>query len=175
MSFTRFNYDKDRVNKSLEQATGHHRYVMNVPGPYKNQAYFADPQIRMQKFGGNGLNVFGGHPIDIDNDLTGRPRKLTKSADKLYPYGAVQGLSRKHYNEISVPTMDQTRVTHPAHLYRDLEQSNKYPLFEDHQANIALNFHNNLNTRLLERDSYVPKLPVFKNMPVAEDLIRYDI
>ena len=53
----------------------------------------------------------------------------------------------------------QSRVTHPAFLYRDLEQSNKYPLFLDPQENVCMPFQNNLNTQLLERDRFVPKIP----------------
>ena len=39
-------------------------------------------------------------------------------------------------------------------MYRDLEQSRRYPLFLDPQENVCKHFHNNLSTRILERDKY---------------------
>ena len=37
-----------------------------------------------------------------------------------------------------------------------------YPLFLNPQENVCMRFHNNLNTRLLERDNFVPKVPCLK-------------
>ena len=57
---------------------------------------------------------------------------------------------------------DQSRTTHPAFKYRDLPQTREYPLFLNPQENLCFKFHNNLNTRLLERDNYIPKIPCLK-------------
>ena len=57
----------------------------------------------------------------------------------------------------------QSRTTHPAWSYRNQEQKiNTYELLNDPQENIALHFHNNINTRLLERDNFKPKIPCIK-------------
>ena len=69
MAFTRFNYDKCRTQKNIQQATGPGRYILNVPGIGDKPAVFNDPQLRMQKWGGNLRGVYNGHPIDIDSDL----------------------------------------------------------------------------------------------------------
>ena len=46
--------------------------------------------------------------------------------------------------------------------YKSLEQNRRdYPLF-DPQENTCLHFQNNLSTRLLERDNFVPKIPCLK-------------
>ena len=80
MAFTRFNYEKCRVQKSLQQATGPGRYMLNVPGNAGDKPeVFNDPQLRMQKWGGNLMGVYNGHPIDIDSDLKNVGRKLTLS------------------------------------------------------------------------------------------------
>jgi len=57
---------------------------------------------------------------------------------------------------------DESRATHPAWQYRALPQNREYPLFFNPQENTCMQFHNNLNTRLLERDNYVPKVPCLK-------------
>ena len=57
MAFTRFNYDECRTKKKLQEATGPGRYILNVPGNGPTPLYFNDPQIRMQKWGGNLQNV----------------------------------------------------------------------------------------------------------------------
>ena len=56
----------------------------------------------------------------------------------------------------------QSRASHPAWMYRSLPQNHDYPLFLNPQENTCLLFHNNLNTRLLERDNFVPTIPCLK-------------
>ena len=77
--------------------------------------------------------------------------------EKNYKKGAVKS------KPISYPTCasftEQSRVTDPAWMYRDLEQVNWSILPLDPQENTCMKFQNNLNTRLLERDHYVPKHP----------------
>ena len=86
MSFTRFNYDEARSRQRLKQATGTGRYYLNVPGPGNNSCYMEDPQIRLGTFAANNMNVVGGHPIDIDSDLSGRGRMIAKyCTHDMYP------------------------------------------------------------------------------------------
>ena len=64
-----------------------------------------------------------------------------------------------HYNSCNAPITDQSRATHPARTYRSLPNKPiDIPLL-NHQENTCFHFQNNLNTRLLERDNYIPKLP----------------
>ena len=79
MAFTRYNYDECRTKKKLQESTGPGRYILNVPGNGPNPCFFNDPQIRLQKWGANLDNVINGGPLDIDSDLTGRTRRLTKN------------------------------------------------------------------------------------------------
>ncbi len=160
MSFTRFNYDEARTRQRLKQATGSARYHLNVPGPGKNSCYMEDPQVRIQGFGANNMAVAGGHPIDIDSDLSGRGRQLKKACNETtYPFKKNFTTSNINYGNCKSLGTDQTRTTHPARNYRALEQSLMQPLYLNPQENTCFHFQNNLNTRLLERDNYVPKLP----------------
>ena len=105
----------------------------------------------------------GGAPIDIDSDLLGITRPLSKDCTKKeFPFAGVVFSMKKEYPTCGQEITSQSRTTHPAFLYRDLEQSNRYPLFLNPQENVCMQFHNNLNTRLLERDNFIPKIPCLK-------------
>tara|TARA_B100000963_G_C22315468_1_gene531937 strand:- start:19 stop:522 length:504 start_codon:yes stop_codon:yes gene_type:complete len=163
MAFTRFNYDDARTKKKLQESTGPGRYIMNVPGNGSEPIFFNDPHIRAQKWGSNLREVINGGPIDIDSDLSGRTRRLTKYCPKTkFSNNGVPYSIEKKYPQNSQTVTDQSRASHPAWMYRDLPQTREYPLFLNPQENVCLTFHNNLNTRLLERDNFVPKIPCLK-------------
>ena len=163
MSFTSFKYDPARVKDRLNRATAKGRYYLNVPGPLNSSCYMEDPQVRLQKWGANLKSVVNGGPIDIDSDLTGRRRKLTKYCSKEQYKGHNQlNIQDIQYPVCNQAVTDQTRATHPAWMYRALPQNREYPLFLNPQENVCMQFHNNLNTRLLERDNFIPKIPCLK-------------
>lgn len=160
MAFTRYNYDECRTKKRLQESTGPGRYILNTPGTGTDNLYFfEDPHIRMQKWGANLPSNKSGHPIDILSDLDGRTRKYSKfCTETKYPFSGVEQTQRLKYKTMKSFT-EESRVTHPAYLYRDLEQTRwEYPLLNP-QENVCIPFQNNINTRILEKDYYVPKLP----------------
>jgi|UniRef100_A0A6C0AKR1 hypothetical protein len=159
MSFTRFNYDDARTKKNLQQSTGPGRWTLNTPGNGLDLPMVNDPQTRMQRWGANLRSVPNGHPIDIDSDLIGLYKVLKKSGEQ-----SRNDKPKKKSYPVNYPVYEKTmrfqsRVTHPAWQYLDLEQNHRYPLFLNPQENICKHFENNLNTRLLERDNYVPNIP----------------
>ena len=163
MAFCRYNYDDCRTKKKLQESTGPGRYILNVPGNGSKPCFYNDPQIRMQKWGANLQSVINGAPIDIDSDLTGRTRKLTKyNSNKNFPNSGVPITQKVEYPICKDALTDESRATHPAWEYRALPQNREYPLFFNPQENVCLRFNNNLNTRLLERDNFVPKIPCLK-------------
>ena len=163
MAFTRFNYDDSRTKKKLQESTGPGRYSLNMPGNGTSPCFFNDPQIRMQKWGANLETVVNGAPIDIDSDLKGVTRKLTKYSQKSqFPNAGVPTKVKNNYPICGDALTDESRATHPAWMYRALPQTREYPLFLNPQENVCMRFHNNLNTRLLERDNFVPKIPCLK-------------
>ena len=64
--------------KLLQESTGPGRYIMNTPGSGSNPLFMLDPHIRLQKWGGNLMGVYNGHPIDIESDLKNVGRKLSE-------------------------------------------------------------------------------------------------
>ena len=66
----------------------------------------------------------------------------------------VEGSSPIVYPVCDGLTTDQSRVTAPAWMYRDLPQVHAYILPEDPQANTEMHFRNNVSTRVLEKDNF---------------------
>ena len=154
MANTRFNYDECRTKKYLQETTGPSRYILNVPGNGLNPSYTNEPQIRLQKWGGNLREVFNGHPIDIDSELIGLNSISTKYEDikKKQIHTKSKNYHTKSFN------IDETRATHPAWMYRDIEQVRwEYPMFNP-QKNIEIPFLNNINSSLDYKDSYVSEI-----------------
>tara|TARA_Y100000996_G_C22510485_1_gene638165 strand:+ start:147 stop:632 length:486 start_codon:yes stop_codon:yes gene_type:complete len=129
--------------------------MLNKPGWGENPNFVSDPQIRMQEWGANLRRVTSGHPIDINSDLLGISRPLSKDCvQNKYPNRGIARSKRVNYAETNTAFVQESRATHPAWMYKDLEQNHKYYLPLDPQENAIINFQNNLNTRLLERDNH---------------------
>jgi hypothetical protein len=155
MAFTRFHDDPCRINKQLQESTGPGRYMLNVPGNGSKPLYMEDPHVRMQKWGGNLMT----NPVNVESDLIGLTRNMNRDEIKgnNYKDHAVQ-TSAVQYKSVN-STTDQSRVTHPAWTFRDLEQVNWSILPLNPQENTCFPFQNNLNTRILEKDRFVAKMP----------------
>ena len=61
-----------------------------------------------------------------------------------------------------LPYVEESRASHPAWMYRDLEHPIWEQLIVDPQniKHIEKPFHDNIQTRILEKDYYKPKLSV---------------
>ena len=174
MAFTRFHDDPCRITKQLQQQTDQGRWILNVPGNGANPCYMEDPQIIIQKWGGN-LRT---NTINLEGDLRGVNRHLSRDC-----------LGKDEYTKYNVPNQaikyptcnnlftEQSRATNPAWWYRDLEQVDwQYPPLNP-QANTCMPFQANLNTRILEKDYFTPKrdcvVTETKNyLPTSFNLIR---
>lgn len=161
MAFTRFNYDDCRTKKLLQESTDPGRWVLNKPGNGDTPCFFEDPHIRMQQWGANLMVPSSGAPIDIASDLDGRTRRYQKfCSPSQFPNSGVVKSQKRQYPTCKAFT-DETRSSHPAWMYRDLEQTRwEYPLLNP-QENTCMTFHNNISTRILEKDYYTTKIPCF--------------
>ena len=154
MASTRFKYDDARTIKSLQQSTDPGRWILNVPGNGANPCYMEDPQIIIQKWGGN-LRT---NTVNLESELRGVNRQLGRDCLGKDDYRTYEvGSSAIQYPNCSNLFTEQSRATNPAWWYRDLEQNNfEYPPINP-QVNTCLPFQNNLSTRILEKDYYTPK------------------
>uniref|UniRef100_A0A6C0EU37 Uncharacterized protein n=1 Tax=viral metagenome TaxID=1070528 RepID=A0A6C0EU37_9ZZZZ len=156
MAFTRFHDDPCRVAKQLQQSTDQGRWILNVPGNGDKPSYMADPQVRIQTWGGNLMT----NSINLESELKGVNRPLSKDC-----------LGKDQYQKYNVPTQaiqyptntsmftEESRTIMPAWTARDLEQVNWYMLPLNPQENTCMSFENNLSTRILEKDNFVAQVP----------------
>ena len=148
--FTRFNYDKARTIKQLEESTGPGKYVMNVPGNGNLPYYIADPQFRLEKWGGNLKN----NSMSIDNQLRGLNRKLNRdSVKENYHLKNEPSSSLPNYPTIQT-IVHESRTETPAWEVRETPNTRMDFLHHDPQQHIALQFQNNISTRILEKDYF---------------------
>lgn len=152
MSFTRFHDDDLRIEKQLEQMTFIGRYQLDVPGPGASMPFQDDAQLRMQKWGAN-LRT---NTINLESDLMGLTRPLNRDdVDKNNYVDKVQSAPQNY--PVEKPFILESRASHPAWMYKDLE----HPIWEEPivnpQANLEKPFHDNIQTRILEKDYYKPQ------------------
>lgn len=152
MSFTRFHDDPCRIQKQLQEMTDPGRYIINKPGWGPNPSFMVDPYVRMQQWGANLMT----NSINLESELLGLYKPLTRDCYQYQNFNV--NTQSKNYPSCK-PFTDQTRATNPAWTARDLEQVNWYILPLDPQENVCMPFQNNLNTRLLERDYFIPTAP----------------
>jgi len=156
MSFTRFHDDPCRISKQLEESTGIGKYMLNVPGNGSSPYFMEDPYLRMQKWGAN-LHT---NTINLESDLRGLTRNANRDCLEENEYRLHKVSSSAVSYPSHNPTTEQPRATHPAWMVRDLEQVKWAILPLDPQENVCMPFQNNLDTRKLEKDYYVAKMPI---------------
>jgi hypothetical protein len=161
MAFTRFHDDPARIRKSMEESSFAGRYALNTPGPGDSLPFILDSQIVLQKWGSNLMT----NAISLESDLRGMTRKLNRD---LVGYNEYQNQSvsssKIQYPLHSETIINESRATHPSWVYRNMETVRWETPFLDPQANTEKRFHDNINTRILEKDYYVPKITHFPNL-----------
>jgi hypothetical protein len=155
MAFTRFHDDPCRIIKQLQDSTAIGHYMLNMPGNGSKPLYMDDPFIRMQKWGGNLMT----NTVNLESDLLGLTRNYNRDDIKSNDYRLNAVKSNKVVYPSQMPSTDQSRATHPAWEYRDLEQTKYNILPLDPQLNTCMTFQNNLSTRIIEKDVFVAKAP----------------
>jgi hypothetical protein len=155
MSFTRFHDDPARITKQLQESTGLGRYMLDTPGPGINLPFFEDAHLRLQGWGAN----LQSNTVNLESNLIGLGRPLgCHTINDVYTNYQVQS-SRPAYTSAN-PYVEETRASHPAWTYRDLEQPRWEEPFVNPQANLEKRFHDNIQTRILEKDYYKPRVPL---------------
>jgi hypothetical protein len=158
MSFTRFHDDPARIEKGLEQSTFAGRYQLDTPGPGVKLPYIADPQMRIQKWGAN----LATDTTNLESELFCLGRKLSHNYDETYLQPKLFQGSR-----VSYPTSNEhvleSRASHPAWMFRDLEQTRWEVPFINPLANVEKTFSDNVSTRIQAKDAFSPIIPTVNN------------
>lgn len=150
MAFTRDDVNKTKLN--VERANNSLGYMLNVPGTGTHPEFIADPQIRLQGFGGNvSTNV-----VDINSMLLGVNKQLDRDCSVLNTRDTNFNDTYKLYNfpVMTSAVTDQPRTMNPAWEIRNLEQNNWAYLHTNPQQNTEINFETNINSRMAEKDIY---------------------
>lgn len=166
MSLTSFNNDPARIQKQLEQSTNTGRYQLNTPGNGINMPFQSDPQLRLQKWGAN-LRT---NTIDIENDLRGVTRSINRDLLQVNDYKTAAPQTNVMLYPSSNPFIEESRASHPAWMYRDLEHPRWENPFINPQSKSATEqaFQWNIQTRILEKDNFKAKIPVVSNAERAD-------
>lgn len=157
MSFTRFHDDPARIRKQVAESSFAGRYMLNVPGLGLNMPFQEDPQLRLQKWGAN-LTT---NTLNLENDLLGLTRKYTRDNVQVNDYKKSATRTHPFMYKSQTPLVLESRASHPAWTYRDLEQPRWETPFINPQVNAENKLQNGLQTRILEKDNFAIKLPVF--------------
>jgi len=158
MSFTRFHDDPLRISKQLQEITGTGRYMLDTPGPGINLPFFEDTHLRLQGWGAN-LQT---NTVNLESELIGlgRPLSCDATSEVYTKYNVVS--TQPAYSSAN-PSVEETRASHPAWMYRDLEHPRWEEPWINPQAHVEKRFQDNVQTRILEKDYYKPRVPVLWN------------
>ena len=148
MSFTRFHDDPARIQKQLQEMTGVERYQLNRPGPGIYVPFIEDPHIRLQQWGANLQN----NTANLETDLIGINRKLTHGNQEYN--SKMPATTPMQFPNMDKAFTDESRATHPAWMFRDLEQTKWGFPFHDVQSTVFTPFENNQSTRIMAKDSF---------------------
>jgi hypothetical protein len=152
MSFTRFHDDPARIKKALEESTYSGNYFINTPGNGVNVPLMLDPQLRLQGWGANLCT----NAIALESDFRGLTRPLNRDLVEKNDVHRHSVESNAYLYDNTNPFVDESRATHPAWTFRDLEQARwENPLINP-QDNVERMFPWNIQTRILEKDSHTP-------------------
>ena len=155
MSFTRFHDDPSRIHKQLEISSYAGRYMLNTPGQGTDLPFFEDPNIRLTHWGSN----HKGNEIELENDLRGLTRTLNRDYENTNDYSKHSVVPNNIVYRSENPFVEESRASHPAWMYKDLEHSRWETPFLNPLNGIEPNFHCNIQTRIIEKDLFTPVVP----------------
>ena len=167
MSFTRLSSDNQRLRANANQSAGLGRYMLDVPGPGVKMPFQEDPQVRLQLWGANAMT----DTLGVESDLLGltRPVNFRATDGVTYQEKAASG-ARPISFAVAQPFVEESRATHPAWMFKDLEQSHwAYPQLNPQYApgaympgtfGLGKGIAENISTRILEKDYFCAKIPV---------------
>ena len=155
MAFTRFYYDPNRIHRQVQQSSFDGLYQFNTPGQGMDLPFSSEPHMRLQGWGAN----FDNNMITQENDLRGLTLKLNKDLVDENNYKKYEILPVQPFYRSEDPYVEESRASHPAWTYKDLEQTRWEEPFINPQAAVERPFDHNVQTRILEKDGHVARFP----------------
>jgi len=156
MAFTRFHDDPNRIKKQIMESSFSGRYMLNAPGQGTDLPFIEDPHIRLQHWGANLRN----DTVNLESDLRGMTRRLNRDNQEMNQYQKQSNEPRQVSYKNAEPFVQETRASHPAWMYKDLEQTRWEAPFLNPSNGLEKDFQHNIQTRTLEKDNFIRKVPV---------------
>jgi hypothetical protein len=166
MANTRKRSDPYQQYLYVNCSAGLGKYMLDVPGPGNNVPFLEDPHIRLQRWGANMTT----HTIDVEEDLLGKTRPINYHSMDNDTYQDRAVATQRVEFPSNQPFVEESRASHPAWTYRDVEQNYwSFPLLNPQYApgdympgsfGVGKGIHENISTRLLEVDYYKTAIPV---------------
>jgi len=152
MSFTRFHDDPARIKKQLQENTYLGRYQLDKPGPGDNLPFLEDPNIRLQGWGAN----LRRNTTQLESELKGLTRKINHDLVILNNYQTcgTTDIGDKPYYNTDKPFVEESRATHPAWMYRNVDVQRWESPWINPLVGIEKPFNTNIQTRILEKDYF---------------------
>jgi hypothetical protein len=145
MAFTRFRDDPARIQKQLQESTDIGRYRLEMPGPGSAVPFVEDPHIRLQGWGANLRN----NTLELNSNLLGLDRRLTHD---VVDYHSKTPLSVAGvFPVLENAVVNESRASHPAWMFRDLEQNRWETPLHPVQNHVLVPFPYEVSTRFEER------------------------
>jgi hypothetical protein len=162
MSFSRLTYDTDAYKHSLNESTQPGKYSIQ---PYAfsrdNHCFSETPEQRVRaarvfkNFEANDL-------VDIESDLHGTPRKWSNNPKQKFPYVKGDFKNAPKYPESCKNSQESTSTRLEAPQFKRGQTVDRFysQCLNPQQLNrIRSNMYIGSNTRLYNRDNYVPQIP----------------
>lgn len=149
MSFTRYHDDPARILKGVQQSTFACDYFINAPGPGQQMPYFEDSQIRLGKWGAN----MWSDSTNLESEFRGLGRPLNHDV-KTYQESRLCAGAPKQYASSDVHT-EESRASHPAWIFRDLEHARWEAPIINPQAHVFKPFDEPIQSRIVAKDHFV--------------------
>lgn len=158
-SWNRRMYDTCKTTDDMKISTGPGRYQLSEPSQACGACYVPDPTIRQQKWGANTNADF--IKTDVETDLWNINRPLSRNICGQYnPTDNIMNKSRMETPKTCEFSQVNTRLADPPCNLRSSGWNRFEWLCQNPQENVMLPFDNLVTTRLANKDSYRPCIPV---------------
>ena len=126
--------------------------------------FYEDPQLRLQGWGAN----FRNNTVNLESDLLGLTRPLNRDLVDINDYKINCVPTSQPTYRSSQPFIEESRASHPAWMFRDLEHSRWETPFLNPLNGLEKGFHENIQTRILEKDLFKPSIPIIQGSENTE-------
>lgn len=168
MANTRLRNDPIRIKKEMDIFSFPGKYQLDVPGQGTQMPYVEDPHLRLQYWGANRQS----HIVDVEGDLKGYTKKISRdylNTDEYQKFVPTQS-EKNVYPNCDKNVTEDTRHVLPPFLFRGIGQDRFEEPFINPQSHIEIPFHNNLQTRIIEKDGFCWK----KELLATNEKMRLD-